>query len=674
MAYARLGNYLLASPLSTDPLGGIHRGLSTLGASLENNHLIRTFSQEIQDAGLSGKGEEVERAIGSLSGARGLGTGYRFEAAEPSHLAWDYLPGRSLAQLIAKTRQEQIPLGIDHALSITQGISQALLQMHSRGLSHGVLSPHSIWVSFEGAIQLADAPVAPALCSLLGQCPSLAGMLARYRPAKAATPFQIDLFALGAMFYELLTLEQLPSQGQIPEALAQATLKAAQDEAPLPAEIRDFLGRLLMAGSPFDSAGELTSALESVLYDGDYSPTTFNMAFFMHTLFREENEQESLALKEDQGRDFSEYLPVPTGAGAAPAVGSKALPRWIAIGSTAAVLVVGGLVYANHRSSSRAAALQAQLDELKDAEAKAEAQRVALQQLEERQQQIEQELQRKLQEEKKTKDREELQKKLDETRRKREELDEKRRAAREKQDELRRRREQLAAQGKTQPPPAAAPAPAPTPQPTPAPAPAPAPATASSSQARMVNAVPARFPQAALRLGAASHDRAVTVKIFVDSQGRPQKTMVQSGVGGSYGFDEAALEAARASSYAPASQNCRPVPGWVTKTYSFPAQRTGAAAASSSDASSECQMISVAPVKLSYASRKYLTEDRSVTVKVYVDSTGRPQKVIVVKGVPDSGIDEAVRDSALASSYKPGVRDGRPVAGWVSKTYTLAKQ
>lgn len=662
MAYTRMGNYLLASELSADPLGGIHRGVTTQGPVLDHNFLIRSFSQEIQDAGLSEKGEDIERAIGSLSSARGLGTGYRMETAAPAHLAWDYLPGRSLAQLIEKTRQEQIPLGIDHALSITQGVCQGLLQMRSRGLAHGVLSPHSIWVSFEGATQIADAPVAPTICTLLAKCPTLAKAMGPYRPTKAASAFLIDLYALGAMFFELLTLEQLPAQDLIPAALADATLKAAQDEAPIPAEIQAFLARLLLVGQPFESSEELTSSLESVLYDGDYSPTTFNMAFFMHTLFREENEQDTLAMKEDQSTDFTPYLPTLGEANSAPVDRGKMI-RWASLGGVALILVVGGLVYNNHRANVRNAALQAELKSLRDADAVQAYIQGELRKQEARQQEIEVELKQKLQEEKKAEEKARIEKALEESRKRTQELAKAREEAQREQERLRRRQEQLAAKSRQ----TATPTPAPAQTATPAPAPAPAP-PAQSSEAQFLNAVPARYPQAAIRLNAASQDRSVTVKVYVDSMGRPQKTIVVSGVPGSYGFDDAAVEAAKASTYRPASQNGRSVPGWVTKTYAFAAQNQGGSA------SSDCQMIKVAPVKLSSASRKFLNEDRAVTVKVYVDSVGRPQKVIVVSGVPGSGIDEAVRDSALASTYQAGQRDGKAVAGWVTKTYNLSKQ
>ena len=87
----------------------------------------------------------------------------------------------------------------------------------------------------------------------------------------------------------------------------------------------------------------------------------------------------------------------------------------------------------------------------------------------------------------------------------------------------------------------------------------------------------------------------------------------------------------------------------------------------------ESEMVGIAPVKLSASARRSLDQDRTVRVKVYVDSLGRAQKVIVVSGLPGSGLDEAVKQAALVSTYKPGQRDGKPVPGCITKDYHFSK-
>ena len=64
-------------------------------------------------------------------------------------------------------------------------------------------------MSYEGATQILDAPVGAVLQALLPKAPALKAALAPYRAAAPASPFQQDLFALGAILYEMLTLEPL---------------------------------------------------------------------------------------------------------------------------------------------------------------------------------------------------------------------------------------------------------------------------------------------------------------------------------------------------------------------------------------------------------------------------------------------------------------------------------
>ena len=140
---------------------------------------------------------------------------------------------------------------MDHALTVIQGVAQGIVQMQAKGVSHGVLSPHSVWVSFEGATQLVDAPFASLVKSMLAKAPSAMQKLAPYLQGTDKDALQQDLFALGAVLYELLTFECLPVGGNLQAVLDRATLKAAQEDVPLPAEIRALLGRLLLGRQPF---------------------------------------------------------------------------------------------------------------------------------------------------------------------------------------------------------------------------------------------------------------------------------------------------------------------------------------------------------------------------------------------------------------------------------------
>ena len=305
--YTRLGPYLLASELARDPFGAIYRAVTIAGSSFDHHVMMRTFSDQLLQAGVNTRLAEAGLVVPLLGGERTFGLGYRIESGKTPHVAWDYVPGRSLAQLIDKAKQEQIPFSVDHALTVIQGVAQGIVRMQTKGVSHGILSPHSVWISFEGAPQLVDAPFASLVRSLLAKAPTAMQKLAPYLQGTDKDPLQQDLFALGALLYELLTFERLPVGSNLQAVLDRATLKAAQEVVPLPAEIRALLGRLLLGRQPFLTVEGFNTELERVLYQGEYSPTTFNMAFFMHTLFREEIARDAAAMKAEQGDNYLAY-------------------------------------------------------------------------------------------------------------------------------------------------------------------------------------------------------------------------------------------------------------------------------------------------------------------------------------------------------------------------------
>ncbi len=604
--YTRLGSYLLASELASDPLGAVHRAVVIAGNGFDRHILVRTFSEELFQAGMNARLSEAGRVVPLLGGARIFGLGYRIESGKIPHVAWDYVPGRNLAQLIDKARQEQIPFGVDHALTVIQGVAQGLVQMHAKGVSHGVLSPSSVWVSFEGATQIVDAPYAAITKSLLAKAPVAKQKLAAYLQGPEANPLQQDLFALGAVLFELLTFERLPVGGDLQSVLDQAVLKAAQEETPLPAEIRAFLGRLLLGHQPFATAEAFSAELERVLYDGEYSPTTFNMAFFMHTLFREENERDTTAMKAEQGDNYMAY----TAAGETLRSGATRVEHLdghaeaqvsqknstLLIGGGLAAVVILGLGYIFFGRPKADPMLQKQLAELQLLKVQIEQQKSDLDVRAKAESDKTVQLQKQLSESKSVEEKARLQKQLDEAQQRKVELERQQkvteqRLAEQQQNEQRLAEQKKAAETKVAvalPPPPAPEIPKPQPMqeapkpaiPTPsaqvqtAPTPVTTPTAAAVNEpAKMVSQVMPAFPRRAIQMRwETSQDHVVQLKVFVSEQGQPLKVSVTQGVPGTYGFDEAAIEAANKSVYTPATRDGRPVRGW-TKEIPYRFQR-----------------------------------------------------------------------------------------------------
>lgn len=591
--YTRAGSYLLSAELAKDPFGSFHRGIQTAGAAFDRHVLVRVFSDELFQAGMGTKAADLERIVPLLGGSRAFGQGYRYEGGKIALVGCDYVPGRSLGQLIEKAQHEQIPFGVDHALSVIQGVAQAVVQMHSKGLAHGLLSPHSIWVSFEGAAQIVDAPYAQAMRGFLPRATAMQNWLVPYLQAPGGTPLQQDLHGVGAILYELLTFKKLPVGGDTASAIAGATLKAAQEDGPVPAEIKGFLTRLLVPGNPFATVESFNAELERVLYDGDYSPTTFNMAFFMHTLFREENERDTAAIKAEQSDNFTAY----TAAGDALRSGASRSQhiegfveeeqksnKGLLIGGAVAALaiVIAGIFAFGHSRDSALA--QQQLVELQRMKAELDQQKADLEAQAAAATQKQQQIQTQLQSTTSASEKAALQKQLEEAQKKQADLEARKQKVADAAQQAEQKTQQISKTAKAEAPPAPKETPKPVPPPVQQPA-APTPAATApveqpqqqpsgaltESPATIASrATPSLPPRA--RQGNAwgpYHEVTVKLRVFVDETGRPLKATVLQGSPINLGFDDAAVNAAMQSQYSPATRNGQSTRGTVEMTYNF---------------------------------------------------------------------------------------------------------
>jgi chemotaxis protein histidine kinase CheA len=175
-------------------------------------------------------------------------------------------------------------------------------------------------------------------------------------------------------------------------------------------------------------------------------------------------------------------------------------------------------------ADQKAQQLEYQAKEAKDAQARADAQRAL----------------------------EQLQRDADENRRKRDELLKQKQTLQQKNPQM----------PQTQAPAAPAATPATTPQP-------------SGGQdtlpviTKKASPVAPRPNKSAMPAALQNADINVTVRVFVDNQGRPLKVIIDKGVEGSFGYNEAAREAALSSTYSPAMKGGAPATGWITLDYRF---------------------------------------------------------------------------------------------------------
>lgn len=191
-------------------------------------------------------------------------------------IVMEFVDGMNLRQLLAAGR-----ISPREALAVVPPLCDALQYAHDRGLVHRDIKPENLLVDRLGRVKIADFGLAriaaadPAASSAQGGdglpgCPSgpasltfageLMGTPAYMAPEQRERPAEVDhradLYALGVVFYQMLTGE-LPAPGQLLPPSRRVRLDVRLDEIVLRALERDPALR-------YSAASELKTRVETV--------------------------------------------------------------------------------------------------------------------------------------------------------------------------------------------------------------------------------------------------------------------------------------------------------------------------------------------------------------------------------------------------------------------------
>jgi serine/threonine-protein kinase len=234
----------MADPVPNTVVDGRYRVLSRLGSGgmadvflAEDQQLGRKVALKLLHHRFAEDPDFVERFRREAQAAAGLqhpnvvSVYDRGTFDDTYYIAMEYLPGRSLKQLI----RQEAPLDSLRAIDITIQILKAARFAHRRGVIHRDLKPHNVIVDDSGHAKVTDFGIARAGASDMTETGSIMGTAQYLSPEQAqghAVNAASDLYSIGVVLYEMLT-------GRVPfdaESAVTIALKHVSEAPPPPSQ------------------------------------------------------------------------------------------------------------------------------------------------------------------------------------------------------------------------------------------------------------------------------------------------------------------------------------------------------------------------------------------------------------------------------------------------------
>ena len=271
---AELGGYQLLERIGVGALGEVFRARDTVhGRTVA---LKRIPAALIADEDRLGLLRDTAMALTQVSHP---GIAMLYECGDEdgqTFLAQEFVPGQSLTQVLGGR-----PINALRAVDLAVRIADSLAVLHAAGLAHGDLRPDNIVVTPKGQVKLLDAGLAAftrggsmRAAARLGAVSDASQPVVRYlAPEEAlgeAGDQRADLFALGAVLYEMLTGTPAFDRPRADDTLL-AILKdpapaPGSKQANLPFELDRIVTHALAkpVGDRYQTAGQLADDLRAV--------------------------------------------------------------------------------------------------------------------------------------------------------------------------------------------------------------------------------------------------------------------------------------------------------------------------------------------------------------------------------------------------------------------------
>lgn len=322
--YEKLGGFLLFEKLEEDKLSKSFLAGQIANNEIKSIHMVKKFDHSLSTMPdfILDLNQQFEILKGLSNPNIVRPTAIVQDKSEYAAI-FEYMEGKTLRALLTKCAQDGFPFTADHALLIGSRLCTALEYLHSKKVNeerlvHGFVCPETVLVSYDGEIKLQYMALAHALLKFSAGKDKFQHDYKNYMSPEMLNQGKldraVDVFGSGLVLYEMLTGEPFFAKGRnvsVNDVVNQAQMHTNSGErTELPEDIKKILYQALALdpASRYASIGDMRKALDLLLFSSEFSPTTFNLAFFMHSVFREKIDEEGKSLAGFKKLDVTPYL------------------------------------------------------------------------------------------------------------------------------------------------------------------------------------------------------------------------------------------------------------------------------------------------------------------------------------------------------------------------------
>lgn len=313
--FEMFGPYILFKKLESDALGELWRAAKLEGQSLGPLVALHRLVGSDREA-FEMTIDTASQLVPAMSGSTLVKhQSYQMIDGVPT-IVHDYAGGRTLRHIVEKgrggTSNHPKPMTLDQAIAITEKLALASEMIHNikvgaARLVHGSILPQFTWITEDGEVRSGGQLLAAPLVASTGKAGVAKEINSFFAPelrASSVPTTSSDVYALGSIFFFLLT------GAHAKEGAPWRTSRMVINDQPIPDDLQRILERCLAAdpSARYPSATEMKQDLLTLMNEGSYSPTTFNLAFYLNNLLRKELEGETIEREKETKVPLAAYL------------------------------------------------------------------------------------------------------------------------------------------------------------------------------------------------------------------------------------------------------------------------------------------------------------------------------------------------------------------------------